>query len=65
MQGVISEMALLLSSGGVIALPTDTVYGIACCVDSDDGIKKLYDIKERKTDNPISICVAEIEDMQK
>lgn len=58
-------MALLLSSGGVIALPTDTLYGIACCIDSDDGIKKLYDIKGRKADNPISICVAEIEDMQK
>lgn len=46
-------------------MPTDTIYGIACCIDSDDGIKKLYDIKKRRADNPISICVAEVQDMQK
>jgi len=58
-------MASLLSSGGIIALPTDTIYGIACCVDSDRAIEKLYEIKKRNTGKPIAICVAEVEDMQK
>ena len=65
MQTIITEVARVLSSGGIVALPTDTVYGIACCIDSDEGIRKLYDIKGRRTDNPISICVADVEDMQK
>lgn len=62
---MITEMALLLSSGGIIAIPTDTVYGIACSVNSDAGIEKLYTVKKRNTGNPISICVAEVEDMHK
>lgn len=65
MEKILAEMALLLTSGGIIALPTDTIYGIACSVHSNDAIKKLYDIKERNMSNPISICVAEVKDMQK
>lgn len=62
---MITEMAQLLCSGGIIALPTDTVYGIACSVDCNEGIQRLYDVKERNVDNPVAICVADIEDMQK
>lgn len=58
-------MVPILSAGGVIAVPTDTVYGIACSVESDEGIRKLYDIKQRNTKNPISICVGDLEDMHK
>jgi hypothetical protein len=34
-----------LAEGQVIALPTDTVYGIAALVQNKDAVKKLYDIK--------------------
>ncbi len=54
-----------LQSGGVIALPTDTIYGIACSVNCQEGIDTLYKIKGRLSDKPISICVADIDDMQK
>ena len=65
MDRMVIEAASILRSGGVIALPTDTVYGIACLVDSSEAISKLYDIKERNLKNPIAICVAEVEDMEK
>ena len=65
MEKIVTDLALLLSSGGIIALPTDTVYGIACSIDSNEAIKKLYDIKGRNFDKPVSICVGEVEDMQK
>lgn len=65
MEKIIAELAVLISSDGVIALPTDTLYGIACSVNSNDGIRKLYDIKKRNSVNPVSICVAEVQDMQK
>lgn len=47
MEKIIAELAVLISSDGVIALPTDTLYGIACSVNSNDGIRKLYDIKKK------------------
>ena len=37
--------AEILKSGGVIAVPTDTIYGIAALVQSAAAVKKLYDIK--------------------
>ncbi len=58
-------MVPILSAGGVIAVPTDTVYGITCSVDSDEGIRKLYDIKQRNIKNPIAICVSDLEHMHK
>lgn len=36
-----------LKDGGVVAVPTETVYGLAVALDSEKGIKKLLEIKER------------------
>ena len=55
----------VLQQGGVIALPTDTIYGIGALVTSDVAIKKLYSIKGRQKSKPIAICVGDIEDMSK
>ena len=35
----------ILKSGGVIAVPTDTIYGLAALVQNAGAVKKLYDIK--------------------
>lgn len=53
----------ILKSGGVIAVPTDTIYGIAALVQSAAAVKKLYDIKGRDDAKPISICVADVADV--
>jgi len=50
----------MLRSGGVIAIPTDTLYGLAADVQNDDAISLLYDIKGRSFKKPVAICVAEI-----
>ncbi|XP_055702133.1 threonylcarbamoyl-AMP synthase [Phlebotomus papatasi] len=52
----------LLAAGEVIALPTDTVYGLACDANNPEAIQKLYQIKGRMEEKPVAICVAEIED---
>ena len=39
--------AKILKDGGVIAVPTETVYGLAAALDSEKAIKKLLEIKER------------------
>lgn len=62
-QNMIQQAANLLESGQVIALPTDTVYGLACSANNRAAIQKLYDIKGRDCTKPVAICVPEIEDV--
>jgi L-threonylcarbamoyladenylate synthase len=50
----------VLKRGGVVAFPTDTVYGIAVPVFDADGIERLYEIKERETLKAIAVLVGEI-----
>lgn len=52
-----------IATGNVIAVPTDTIYGLACLVQNGSAIRDLYSIKSRHPDKPVSVCVAEIEDI--
>jgi tRNA A37 threonylcarbamoyladenosine synthetase subunit TsaC/SUA5/YrdC len=54
-----------LQKGEPIALPTDTIYGIACLAELESAIQRLYEIKRRDLNKPVSICVADISDMYK
>lgn len=56
--------ALELTKNNVIALPTDTVYGLACSAISHKAIKRLYDIKGREETKPVAICVATLTDLR-
>lgn len=49
-----------LQQGNVIAVPTDTVYGLSCNANDLIAIQKLYEIKGRNNQNPVAICVANI-----
>lgn len=52
-----------LRNRNVVALPTDTIYGIAALADSDEAICKLYEIKHRNRAKPIAICCGNIENI--
>ncbi|KAM9489474.1 threonylcarbamoyl-AMP synthase [Clarias gariepinus] len=54
-----------LKEGQVIAVPTDTIYGLACLAQNSEAIKRVYDIKGRNGDKPLAICVGEIQDIYK
>ena len=41
----------VLRGGGIVALPTDTVYGIAVAVSTPGGIERLFEVKGRPPDN--------------
>ena len=62
---VFARAAAVLAEGGVIALPTDTIYGIAASVNSSAGIDRLYSIKGRVRSRPIAICLSEVEQFDK
>ena len=51
------EAARVLERGGVVALPTDTIYGIACSTQCTEAIQRIYSIKGRQAAKPLAICV--------
>lgn len=48
-----ARAAVILSSGGLVALPTETVYGLAGDARSDAAIKAIYAAKGRPSHNPL------------
>lgn len=48
----------LLKSDSVVAVPTDTLYGICCLAQSSKAVKKLYQIKARDANKPVAICIS-------
>lgn len=54
----VERASLLLSKGGVVALPTETVYGLAANALDDQAVAKIYEIKSRPARNPIIVHVA-------
>ena len=52
-----------LGRGGVIAVPTDTIYGFACCARDDGAVRRLYEVKGRRTGVPVAIAVGDAEDV--
>ena len=47
----------VLRSGGIVALPTDTVYGIAVSLDTPAGIERLFHVKRRPPDKGIALLL--------
>ena len=59
------QLTETLKNDGVIAIPTDTIYGLACLATSTAAIKKIYNIKGRSFSKPIAICVSSTTEIQK
>ena len=53
----VERAAQLVLEGKVIALPTDTVYGVAVAAQNTQAVKQLYKIKGRDRKKPVAICV--------
>ena len=52
-----------LKKGSVIAVPTDTIYGITGLAQNNEAIKRIYNIKNRSCTKPVAISVGNIEDL--
>ncbi len=59
----IVEAANILKSGGTVAIPTETVYGLAASAFCDDAIAKIFIAKGRPQDNPLIVHIADIEQL--
>ncbi len=56
----IKTAAQILENGGIVAIPTETVYGLAASAYDDNAIKKVFEAKGRPQDNPLIVHIAEI-----
>ncbi|MBQ4575402.1 MAG: threonylcarbamoyl-AMP synthase [Clostridia bacterium] len=61
----VTEAAEILRSGGLVAFPTETVYGLGGNGLDPDAARKIYAAKGRPSDNPLIIHVAEIADAER
>jgi L-threonylcarbamoyladenylate synthase len=61
--GSITQAVTHLRHGGVVALPTDTVYGIAASLQFPDAISRLYEIKGRTFEKAIAVLLADIDQL--
>lgn len=53
----ISRTAEILVNGGLVAVPTETVYGLAGCGLNESAVKKIYMVKGRPEIKPLSLMV--------
>jgi L-threonylcarbamoyladenylate synthase len=60
---LLNQAVQLLRDGGVVAFPTDTVYGVGVDPFQAEAVRKLYRIKGRPEDKPIAILLGSIEDV--
>ncbi|MBS5858125.1 MAG: L-threonylcarbamoyladenylate synthase [Clostridia bacterium] len=61
----LKEPAQIIQEGGIVIFPTETVYGIGVNGLNETAIKKLYEVKQRPINKPISLLVNSIEMIEK
>lgn len=63
--GAIQRAFRVLQNGGLVAFPTDTLYGLGALVGSASSIERLYTAKDRPRDRSIPVLIASPDDLGK
>lgn len=61
----INQAGAVISNGGLVAFPTETVYGLGGNALDGSSVKKIYAAKGRPSDNPLIIHIADKADIEK
>lgn len=62
---VIEQAGKIIQEGGLVAFPTETVYGLGANALDEEAAKKTYEAKGRPSDNPLIIHIADISHLNK
>ena len=62
-QVIMEEAGSILKNGGLVAFPTETVYGLGANALDEEAAKKTYAAKGRPSDNPLIVHIARLEDL--
>lgn len=60
----VDDALTVLFRGGVVAIPTETVYGLAADADSEAAVRRVYAIKGRPLDHPVIVHVSSVAAMR-
>lgn len=64
-ESIIQEAGHILQNGGLVTIPTETVYGLGANALDEEAAKKTYAAKGRPSDNPLIVHIAHMEDLDK
>jgi L-threonylcarbamoyladenylate synthase len=59
----IKKAAEIIKSGGVVAFPTETVYGLGANAYDEQAVKKIFELKGRPQDNPLIVHISKKQDV--
>lgn len=63
-KSILEEAGNILKQGGLVAFPTETVYGLGANALDEEAAKKTYAAKGRPSDNPLIVHIARTEDLE-
>ncbi len=58
---VLADAAAIIAGGGVVAMPTDTLYGLAANPFSPSAIARIFEVKGRSTERAIALVAADLD----
>lgn len=59
----LAEAATIVRNGGLVVIPTDTVYGIACDPRSQAAIDRIYELKQRPRFKALQVLLADVDQL--
>lgn len=59
--GLIERAAALIRAGGLVAFPTETVYGLGANALDADAVQRIFQVKGRPATTPLTVHVADVE----
>lgn len=60
-ENIIRQAGQILMDGGLVAFPTETVYGLGANALDEDAARKTYEAKGRPSDNPLIVHISEVD----
>ena len=62
-QSIIEEAGAVIRGGGLVAFPTETVYGLGANALDADAVKKIFEAKGRPQDNPLIVHISDFDEL--
>lgn len=60
----LNNAAEILHSGGIVAFPTETVYGIGAAISNMEAVIKIFQIKRRPLNNPLAAHISDLKQVE-
>jgi L-threonylcarbamoyladenylate synthase len=62
-EGSLAEAVAVLKGGGLIAYPSDTVYGLGAAASNERAVARVFAVKGRLSEKALSLILADVQDM--